>query len=303
METQIVKASAGLDLFNPATMEMALKATEMFTKSNLVPEMYREGGVIKKAKIDYKTGQELEPAVTVSAEQAKANVFIALDLANRLKANPLMVMQNLYIVEGHPSWSSSFLISTINTCGRFRPLKFKLAVEKNPDGTPQMVQPMDKNGHPTGQPIVNVSCVAYTCEKGEPEDKEHMLTSTKITLQMAILEGWMSKNGSKWQTMTEQMLRYRAAAFWVRTYAPELANGMYTTEEVKDFAADADYEEVPSAQPSTAANAGVMIGFETDAEAESAQSETVRTEQGAAPEAQRTEQVDEEVETTDGPGF
>jgi hypothetical protein len=55
-----------------------------------------------------------------------------------------------------------------------------------------------------------------------------------VTIAMAKVEGWYGKSGSKWKTMPEQMLQYRAGAFWCRTYAPEIALGMHTSEEVQD---------------------------------------------------------------------
>jgi hypothetical protein len=53
---------------------------------------------------------------------------------------------------------------------------------------------------------------------------------------MAKKEGWSTKSGSKWLTMPGQMLRYRAASFWSRAYASDISLGMYTTDEVRDFA-------------------------------------------------------------------
>ncbi len=141
--------------------------------------------------------------------------IIALEMAVRMDANPLMVMQNLYIVKGKPSWSAQFLISCLNTSGRFKPLKFQFVGERGKD---------------------NWGCYAYTSEKGSDE----ILKGATITIEMAKAEGWYSKkdrNGneiSKWQTMPEQMLMYRAASFFVRVYAPEIANGMYTKEEIED---------------------------------------------------------------------
>ena len=52
---------------------------------------------------------------------------------------------------------------------------------------------------------------------------------------MAKAEGWLTKTGSKWQTMPELMLKYRAAAFFGRLYAPEVLMGMQTAEEVIDI--------------------------------------------------------------------
>lgn len=51
---------------------------------------------------------------------------------------------------------------------------------------------------------------------------------------MAKDEGWYGKKGSKWQTLPELMLRYRAASFLISTTAPELLLGFQTSEEVID---------------------------------------------------------------------
>lgn len=154
------------------------------------------------------------------------NCIIALEVAQRMNASPLMVMQNLYIVHGKPSWSSQFIISAINTCGRFKPLRFDLSGPENSEER---------------------SCVAWTVEKGVilPDNirtlsdakaaKLPVLESPKISVGIAKKEGWFSKTGSKWQTMPELMLHYRAASFFGRLYAPEILMGMHTQEEVEDM--------------------------------------------------------------------
>ena len=43
------------------------------------------------------------------------NIIIAMDMAKRLNANLLMIMQNLNVIQGRPSWSAKFLISTVNS--------------------------------------------------------------------------------------------------------------------------------------------------------------------------------------------
>lgn len=138
------------------------------------------------------------------------NVLIALELANRIGASPLMVMQNLHVVQGRPGWSSSFLIATVNASGKFTPLRF----EKTGD------DPKDKK----------FRCRAYA------EDKAAGVKciGSWIDWPMIEAEGWLSKNGSKWKTMPEQMFMYRAAAFWARAFAPELSLGMQTTDELSD---------------------------------------------------------------------
>ena len=70
-----------------------------------------------------------------------------------------------------------------------------------------------------------------------------MLEGETITLELARKEGWWSRKDrqgnetSKWQTMTGQMLRYRAAAWWSNVYCPEIALGLITQEEALDIEA------------------------------------------------------------------
>ncbi|WEH90033.1 hypothetical protein PX669_07425 [Acinetobacter soli] len=70
------------------------------------------------------------------------------------------------------------------------------------------------------------------------------LESSKITIEMAVKEGWYTKEGSKWQTMSEQMLRYRAASFFGRVYAPELLMGLRSAEEEQDRIIDVTPETI-----------------------------------------------------------
>ena len=163
-------------------LELAIRAANVLSKSTLVPKEYR-GNV--------------------------ANCLIALNMANRMNADPLMVMQNLFIVYGRPGWSSQFLISTFNTSGRFSALRYKWVGEPGKD---------------------DWGCQAWAIEKATGEKLEGAL----VTIGLAKKEGWYSKDGSKWVTMPQQMLMYRAASWFIRAYAPELAMGMHTTEELHD---------------------------------------------------------------------
>jgi hypothetical protein len=135
------------------------------------------------------------------------NTIIALEIAARIGASPMAVMQNLHIIHGKPSWSSTFIIGAINSSKRFEPLRF------------------DVKG--SG---MELSCIAWTTERGKTERIE----GPAVTMQMAKLEGWIDKAGSKWKTMPELMIRYRAAAFFGRLYTPDIMLGMQTREEVID---------------------------------------------------------------------
>lgn len=195
--------------------EVMQRMAQMYTTSTIIPETYR-GNL--------------------------GNCVIALDMATRMGANPLMVMQNLYVVNGNPSWSSKFLIATINMSGKYSALRYrkrnlgKLGKVKYND----LEYKTDASGRNRktivvkeldGTDIDNIECVAYATELSTGE----VLESDPVTIEMAIKEGWYTKSGSKWVTMPSLMLTYRAAAFWQRMYCPEISMGFLTKEEADDI--------------------------------------------------------------------
>lgn len=203
-ELQIIQARTQAE-FAMTEVGQQLKAFEviqrkgqMFASSTIVPETYR-GNV--------------------------GNCVIALEMANRMGAVPLMVMQNLYIVHGQPGFSSKFLVASINASKKFSPLRYEFRGKE-------------------GEPNYGCRCYAY-----EAHDKEHKepLYGDWVTWEMANKEGWTKKQGSKWLTMPSLMFRYRAAAFWQRVYCPEITMGLLTAEELNDVQ-DADYVEITSSE-------------------------------------------------------
>lgn len=225
---------APFSLFDPEQFATMQRVAKMFATSDLVPDMYK-----------------------ISADNAEnkavSNCILAIEIANRIGANVLMVMQNLIIIYGKPSWSSKFLIATINTCGRFEPLKFRIEKigelknfkyqeyettwTKGPDGRGKKeTKVVEKT---LAGPIENFRCIAYTTAKGSDD----ILESSPVSIELAINEGWYTKKGSKWATMPKQMLMYRSASFWTSTYAPELSMGMKTDDEIRDIE-DIPYEDV-----------------------------------------------------------
>lgn len=144
-----------------------------------------------------------------------SNCLIAIEQAQRMSISPLMVMQNLYPIQGRPSWSSKFLIASINASHKF-------------DMELQYDETKDKDGKP-------YSCVAWTMKNGR------RVEGMEVNMQMAKDEGWLGKNGSKWKTMPQLMLRYRAASFFSSLNCPELTMGIYTKEEIED----GDFKEYP----------------------------------------------------------
>lgn len=166
-----------------AGFELVQRIANMFAKSSLVPNTY-QGNL--------------------------PNCVIALEMAQRIGASPLMTMQNMYIVHGRPAWSSQFLISCLNASGRFSPLRYKITGKKGTDSW---------------------GCIAWAKDLADGE----VLEGPEVTIAMAKAEGWYAKNGSKWKTIPDLMLRYRAATFFARLFAPELTMGIRTQDEVQDI--------------------------------------------------------------------
>jgi hypothetical protein len=139
------------------------------------------------------------------------NCLIAIDIANRMGISPMAVMQNSQIVRGRFSWTGSACKAMIDGCGRFR--KPTSYVEIGNRGT-------DSWGF-------------YL--EGETKDGK-TVKGVEVTVGMAKSEGWYSQN-PKWKNLTELMLKYRCAAFFMRTECAGLAMGFLTAEEVEDIEA------------------------------------------------------------------
>jgi len=182
LKPAVASSDAMLSVFaNDSSFDLAQRMAKCLAASSLVPKEYHNN---------------------------LPNCVIALEMAQRIGASALAVMQSLYIVHGKPGWSAQFIIASLNSCGRYSPLRFKMSGE---GGTRE--------------------CVAQAIELASGE----MLEGTPVSIVMAKAEGWFQKNGSKWQTMPEQMLRYRAASFFGKLYAPEILMGMSTADELHDI--------------------------------------------------------------------
>ena len=156
--------------------ELAQRKAMIYAKSTLVPKAYQNN---------------------------VGNVLIAQNMARRLGADVLMVMQNLYIVHGNPAWSAKFNIACFNSCGKYTAIKYRMNEDKT-------------------------ECVAHCTELATGE----VIEGVTVSLGMAKAEGW-TKN-PKYKSMPELMLRYRAATFLIRTTAPEITMGLQTIDEMND---------------------------------------------------------------------
>lgn len=170
--------------FDVQSFELLQRISKAFASSDLVPKSFKDN---------------------------LPNCMLAMDMSQRIGANPLMVMQNLDVIQGKPGWSSKFLIATINSCGRYHSLSYERVGD----------DPKAKN----------YKVRAYTTERATGKE----LFGEWITWDMVSAEGWDNKAGSKWKTMPGQMFLYRAASFWQRVYAPEIGMGLSTVEELQDI--------------------------------------------------------------------
>jgi hypothetical protein len=246
------------NFFDPVQFETMQRVCRTFANSDLVPDMYKTTDKNSETK-------------------AIANCMIAIEMSQRIGASPLMIMQNMVIIYGRPSWSSKFLVATVNTCGRFNPLQYrftdkgvlgkvdyteytKIWINATSPGGKGYYKNEAKTATFDGTKMMDIECVAFTTAKGS----EKALESSPVSIRLAIQEGWYTKSGSKWQTMAKQMLMYRAASFWTNAYAPELSMGMKTDDEIRDIV-DVDYVDVTdkvNEEIAHKANSGQPMSFD-----------------------------------------
>jgi hypothetical protein len=174
------------------------RQARMFAMSPLVPEHLRKG----------------------TAEQAMANCYIAMTIADRMGEDRMTVMQNIHIVHGTAGFKAQYMIARANASGVFR------------DGIDWEI-----SGKGADLSVTAYAKLASTGRRVE----------ITVDMGMAKAEKWTSN--AKYQTMPEIMLRYRSGTFLVRMYAPQVMLGYQTVEEREDLSAAA----MPEAEPLSAA--------------------------------------------------
>jgi hypothetical protein len=185
-------------------------ATQRFTEV----AARNEGGVFSSPQA-FEHGQRMARALAASSmvpaqyRDNLPNVLVALDVAMRAKLPPMMVLQGLNVIQGRPSWSAQFIVAAINGCGLFGPLRYEMKGTEGAD---------------------DWGCRAVSVELSTGLE----LQGPWVSVAMAKKEGWFGRTGSKWQTMPEIMLRWRAASFFGRLYAAHILAGMASTDELRD---------------------------------------------------------------------
>jgi len=185
----------------------------------IIPEQQTETAVVLSQPSNiiadfsraYKLAKVISTAEIIpdSYKGKPADCAIAIDMADRMGVSPIMVMQNLYVVKGKPSWAGQACKALIEGCGKFKKVRHVYTGERGSD---------------------NRGCYlsAVWADDNTPVE------GTEITVKMAKDEGWYSKN-PKWANMTDQMLAYRAAAFFARVHCPETLMGVHVEGESEDI--------------------------------------------------------------------
>ena len=133
--------------------------------------------------------------------------FVALEMATRMGVSPLVVMQNMYVVKGKPAWAGQACTMFINSCGKFAGVKHVYTGEKGTDSR---------------------GCYVTATRISDGIQ----VNGVEVTITMAKAEGWTSN--TKWRTMPELMLAYRASAFFARVHCPEALMGVQLVDEIYD---------------------------------------------------------------------
>ncbi len=281
-----------IDFFSKNGFDLACRIAKAFSTSDAVPAAFRQFNEKKEKGGGF---------VLVENPAAIGNCLVAIEVSKSVGLSTISVMQNADVIQGKLRWSSKFQIAAVNASGRFSPLKFKLqnlgrikAKYKEKLGWNKQLNRYDFKEHEVE--IDNWECVAWAYElDAAKRPTKEIVQSIPVTMQMAVEEGWYSKEGSKWQgSMRFQMLQYRAGTFFASIYAPDVIMGMgQSTEDAGDiidvtpqadgsFAASAstlqnlrsapDVGEIPTGVPSDDDGAGGQGGSEQNSNSASAES-------------------------------
>lgn len=183
-------------------------STDILSDFNAFENAQRIGKVLSQSQI-----------IPQSYQNNLPNVIVALEIAARNKLSPIVVMQNLNVIKGRPTWSSKYIIAALTTA-RVDNLHYELAE----DGT------VSVGGFKGNEVIKNTMCRAIANDKKTGEER----VGPWVSMKMAVAEGWYTKDGSKWKTMPDMMIRYRAATFFASIFYPELSIGIDDEDSVVD---------------------------------------------------------------------
>lgn len=197
------------DLMDPTAFQHIQRVAVMYANSPLFPDHLRKGG----------------------QQTAIANAVLVMNIAERLREDPLTVAQQIYFVGGKPGWAATYMIAKANQHGVFKnPIDWKVTGKKE---------------------TLSVTAHAELASTGKKVE-------VTVDMETAKAEGWT--RNSKYQSMPEQMLRYRSATALIRLYCPEVMIGVPPANEVedqhysmRDVTPEPEHSEAPATKTAAAA--------------------------------------------------
>lgn len=172
------------------------------------------------ARMEYARAASQASLLPAAFVNQPANVLIAMEVADALGKRPFMVMQELAVISGKPSFSAKFMRALVREAGH----RLRESVE---------------NGI--------ARCVIV---RHDDPDYEHVAVWDE---KKARDHGYWGKG--HWQKNPDLMLSNRALSECVRSACPEVLGGVsYTPDEVEDFApGKTTVQQTPKVKPLTAA--------------------------------------------------
>lgn len=187
-----------LTVTTPQAPAAPVTGATMWNTPALMTEAFRMADMLSKANI-----------LPQAYRNSPGDCIIAISMANRMGVEPLTVMQWSQVVQGNFTWKGTACKALIDGSGKYRNSRYEF------NGT-------------EGADTWGCRLIAERISTGET------VRGPWVTIKLAKDEGWYSKSGSKWKTMPDLMLRYRASSFFAKTECPEVLMGFQTADEVGD---------------------------------------------------------------------
>lgn len=134
------------------------------------------------------------------------NCFVALQMALQSKINPMVFMQNCYIVSDRLALETKLAVSMLHNSGLIIGIiGYKLSGTK-----------------------AEPACTAFVTLKSTGERIEHTLTWDTV-----VSNGWNSNK--PWRSDPQMMIMYRSAMRLIRAHFPDVLMGCYSVDEHDDM--------------------------------------------------------------------
>lgn len=153
-------------------------------------------------------------------QKKPADCMVAIQMAMRCGIDPMMFLQNSYVISGKPGIETKLAIAMLLKSGRIR-------------GT--ITYACEGQGK-------DLQCTASCVMADTGELLEHTLTWHTVERS-----GWSAKDA--WKKDPQQMMQYRAAMRLIRSHFPDVLLGCYSKDELDDMSTEAK----PVVQPRRAA--------------------------------------------------